>query len=104
MKLTKDERALLEKLLAKAKQEDERLRTLGQYGALGGRIPIFPPCTTNKAYTTKAGKTRVRHRFKNGICACGVARDGVYRFEEIDGQRVWYVRLNSTEGDGWRRL
>src|ERR1700686_1056217 len=99
MKLSKDERALLEKLLAKAKLEDEIKRAQGVHGILGGKPPQFPPCTAH-AYRTSSGKMKVRHRWeRDGICKCGVVRDAEYRHEDRDGQRIWYVK----DGDGWRQ-
>jgi hypothetical protein len=35
----------------------------------GGRPPVYPPCTFR---FKRSGKLRGCHRFKNGVCACGV--------------------------------
>ncbi len=42
-------------------------RQQGEHGIEGGRPPLYPPCPIHPA----TEKTPRRHRFVNGICACG---------------------------------
>jgi hypothetical protein len=73
----------------------------GPHGVEGGKPPVFPPCTAHKPYKTSDGKIKVRHRFQDRVCKCGVIdAPGLYRFEEIDGVRVWYVK----DGKDWNKL
>ena len=76
---------------------EQRKAITAKYGVEGGKPPEYPPCTAHKPYRISSGKIKVRHRFVKGICACGVMTvPALYRFEDRDGQRVWYVKEGTS--------
>jgi hypothetical protein len=80
VKLTETEKAALRSIGRKAYQDmvrkvgKKRLAQIaseqGKHGIEGGRPRLYPPCPDRPA--TK--KTPSRHRFKNGVCSCGLTR------------------------------
>ena len=79
----------------------EERKVLGKHGIEGGAPPQFPPCGYHKPYTTSTGKIKIRHRFERGVCKCGIVNaPGLYRFEDSNDQRTWYVR----DGKNWVKI
>jgi len=109
MKWTKQKRQALSKAVKRGlsqmpREEQARLdevrRAQAAHGVEGGKPPVFPSCTHHQPYTTSNGKIKVRHRWEDGICRCGVVNaPAMYRWEEqADGSLVWYVR----DGKDWK--